>query len=37
MPVLDDPALNHQVEVATGVLEQECRELMQAFFTDRRA
>jgi tRNA(adenine34) deaminase len=36
MPVLDDPALNHQVEVTTGVLEQECRELMQAFFTDRR-
>jgi tRNA(adenine34) deaminase len=37
MPVLDDPALNHWVEVTTGVLEQECRELMQAFFTDRRA
>ena len=36
MPVLDEPALNHRVEVTTGVLEQECRQLMQAFFTDRR-
>jgi tRNA(adenine34) deaminase len=37
MQVLDDPALNHRVEVVTGVLEEECRELMQAFFTERRA
>ncbi|MHB1128107.1 MAG: tRNA adenosine(34) deaminase TadA [Bacillota bacterium] len=26
------PALNHQVEVISGVLEQECREVMQTFF-----
>ncbi len=37
MAVLDDPALNHRVEVVAGVLEQECRQLMQAFFTGRRA
>lgn len=36
MQVLDDPALNHRVEVVAGVLEEECRELMQAFFTGRR-
>ena len=36
IPVLDDPALNHRVEVVTGVLEQECRQLMQAFFASRR-
>ena len=36
IPVLDDPALNHRVEVMAGVLEQECRQLMQAFFTGRR-
>src|SRR3989338_5106397 len=30
--VLEDPRLNHQVEVTRGVLENECRELMQNFF-----
>jgi tRNA(adenine34) deaminase len=28
--------LNHRVEVIKGVLESECRELMQEFFTARR-
>ena len=30
------PALNHRLEVTGGVLEEECRELMQAFFRSRR-
>jgi tRNA(adenine34) deaminase len=29
--------LNHRFEVVTGILEGECRELMLAFFRDRRA
>ena len=29
--------LNHRVEVISGVLESECRELMQEFFRGRRA
>ena len=28
--------LNHRVEVITGVLETECRELMREFFKERR-
>jgi tRNA(adenine34) deaminase len=31
------PGLNHRFEVVSGVREAECRELMQAFFRDRRA
>jgi tRNA(adenine34) deaminase len=30
------PGLNHRVEVVGGVREAECRELMQAFFRERR-
>jgi tRNA(adenine34) deaminase len=30
------PALNHQVAVTAGLLQAECRELMQAFFRLRR-
>ncbi len=37
MRVLDHPALNHRVEVAGGVLETECTELLRAFFVRRRA
>ena len=38
MQVLDDPSLNHRVEVVDGrVLERECRELIRAFFAQRRA
>jgi tRNA(adenine34) deaminase len=29
-------ALNHQVEIAAGVLEEECRDLIQSFFRARR-
>jgi tRNA(adenine34) deaminase len=31
------PGHNHRFEVVSGVREQECRELMQAFFRARRA
>ena len=37
MQVLDHPSLNHRVKVVGGVLERECRELIQAFFAKRRA
>jgi tRNA(adenine34) deaminase len=32
----DDPRLNHRAEVIGGVLEEECRQLMQRFFRERR-
>jgi len=31
-----DPRLNHAVEVTSGVLADECGELLRAFFADRR-
>jgi len=31
------PGLNHRFEVVAGVRETECRELMRAFFRERRA
>lgn len=34
--VFDAPWLNHRVEVAGGVLEQECAALLKGFFRDRR-
>ncbi|HKY26926.1 MAG TPA: tRNA adenosine(34) deaminase TadA [Pyrinomonadaceae bacterium] len=34
--ICDSEFLNHRVEVTTGVLEDECRELMQKFFRSRR-
>ena len=37
MRVLDAPSLNHRVEVVGGVLEGECRALIQTFFAGRRA
>ena len=37
MRALDHPALNHRVRVISGVLEPECRVLMQTFFRRRRA
>lgn len=30
------PGLNHRLQVQSGVLEEECREMMQAFFRSRR-
>lgn len=35
--VLETPGLNHRVAVTGGVLAEECRDLMQRFFRDRRA
>ena len=37
MRALDHPALNHRVEVIEGVLDEECGQIMQDFFLDRRA
>lgn len=34
--VLNDSRLNHQIEVSQGVLERECRELIQNFFEGLR-
>lgn len=36
MRALDHPSLNHRFEVTRGVLEAECREVMQGFFKTRR-
>jgi tRNA(adenine34) deaminase len=33
----DSSSLNHRMEIASGVLEAECRELMQEFFRARRS
>ncbi len=35
--VCDTDFLNHRIEVTAGVLEHECRQLMQDFFRKRRA
>jgi tRNA(adenine34) deaminase len=34
--LLSDSRLNHQVEVVSGVLEEECAQLLKRFFADRR-
>src|SRR3989338_2287306 len=34
--ILNDPRLNHVVEVTGGVLEQECQKLLQQFFKELR-
>ncbi len=34
--LLEDSRLNHLVEVTSGVLQAECRELLQRFFRERR-
>jgi tRNA(adenine34) deaminase len=34
--ILSHPLLNHQVEVASGVLDAECAAIMQSFFAERR-
>jgi tRNA(adenine34) deaminase len=35
--VCDTDFLNHRIEITAGVLEEECRELMQDFFRVRRS
>ena len=36
MQVINHPSLNHQMEVVAGVLEEECAEILRAFFQARR-
>ena len=36
MQLLDDPSWNHRLVVISGVLADECRELVQNFFKERR-
>jgi tRNA(adenine34) deaminase len=36
LEVLNHPRLNHQMALTTGVLADECGELLRAFFRDRR-
>lgn len=35
--IFDSETLNHRVKAMPGILEEECRELMQGFFRQRRA
>ena len=35
-PLLEDPRLNHRVEVTSGVLGEECGEILRRFFQERR-
>ena len=34
--LLADKRLNHEVEVASGILEKECAEILKKFFQERR-
>jgi tRNA(adenine34) deaminase len=34
---LETPGLNHRIEVVGGVLEDDCRDIIQRFFRERRA
>lgn len=34
--IVQDDRLNHQVELTTGVLEEECADLLRSFFEDKR-
>lgn len=34
--IVQDPRLNHHVEVTTGVLEEDCARLLRSFFEDKR-
>ncbi len=36
MQALEVPTLNHRFEIVEGVLEEECRDIVQAFFRERR-
>jgi tRNA(adenine34) deaminase len=36
LAVLNHPQLNHQMEITSGVLADECGELLRAFFRERR-
>ena len=34
--IASDPRLNHRLEIASGIMERECAELMKRFFRERR-
>ena len=34
--IVQDPALNHRVEIVTGIREEHCRRILQEFFENRR-
>lgn len=34
--ICDSSSLNHRIEIVSGVLENECRQMMQEFFQQRR-
>ena len=36
MNLIDDPSWNHRITVVAGVMADECRELMQDFFREKR-
>ena len=36
MNLLDMPEFNHQVELTTGVMEEECSQMMKSFFKELR-
>ena len=36
MKLIDDPSWNHRIVVVAGVMADECRELMQDFFKEKR-
>lgn len=36
MNILDHPQLNHQVQITAGVLEAECKSILQQFFQEKR-
>ena len=36
LKALDVPTLNHRFEIVEGVIEEDCRAIVQAFFRDRR-
>jgi tRNA(adenine34) deaminase len=36
MKLIDDPSWNHSVTVVAGVMADECRELLQQFFKEKR-
>ncbi|MBO8138620.1 MAG: nucleoside deaminase [Desulfotomaculum sp.] len=37
LDIVRQPQFNHQVEVISGVLEEECRDIIQRFFKDLRS
>ena len=36
MNLIDDPSWNHRITVVSGVMADECRELLQDFFKEKR-